>query len=379
VLVLSSAGLIARSLIKLERANLAFEASHLLIGELAFRYAQVDNREKQLALLGKLLPEVRAVPGVRAVSPVVAVPFSGPGGWDGRPASEGQSEAEASSNPILNMEVVVPDYFRTFGIAALRGRVFTDEDREGAPHVVVISQSAARHYWRDADPIGKRLRMGAKLERAFTVVGVVPDTRYRELREARPSIYFALRQSFFPFSPLTLAIRTTGPPADLVPALRAAIGAVDPGVALASAAPFETFLDTPLAQPRLNALLLSVFAVAAVALAAVGLFGVMATMVRQRTRELGVRMALGATARDLWRMVIGRGLAIAATGSLVGLAGALLANRLLAAMLYEVSPTDGATLALVTALLLGVAALASLIPARSSTRIDPVIALRTDG
>ena len=153
----------------------------------------------------------------------------------------------------------------------------------------------------------------------------------------------------------------------------------EPGVALASAAPFRTFLEGPLAQPRLNALLLAVFAGAAVTLAAVGLFGAMATMVRQRTRELGVRMALGATARDLRRMVLRRGLTIAGMGSVLGLVGALLANRLLVAMLYEVSPTDGVTLALVTGSLLGVAALASVIPARSSTCIDPMNALRADG
>ena len=157
------------------------------------------------------------------------------------------------------------------------------------------------------------------------------------------------------------------------------IGESAPGVALGSAAPFETYLERPLAQPRLNTVLLAVFALSALALSAVGLFGVMMTMVRHRTREFGVRMALGATGRDLRRMVMRRGLAIAALGSAIGLLGALLANRLLVAMLYEVSPTDIATLAVATAVLLGVAALASFIPARSSTRIDPAIALRADG
>jgi ABC-type antimicrobial peptide transport system permease subunit len=157
------------------------------------------------------------------------------------------------------------------------------------------------------------------------------------------------------------------------------IGETEPGVALAGAAPFNALLEGPLAQPRLNALLLGVFAGAAVALAAVGLFGAMATMVRQRTRELGVRMALGATARDLRRMVMWRGLAISGVGSVLGLVGALLANRLLAALLYEVTPTDLATLTAVTGFLIGIAALAILIPAQASTRIDAVIALRAEG
>jgi predicted lysophospholipase L1 biosynthesis ABC-type transport system permease subunit len=187
-----------------------------------------------------------------------------------------------------------------------------------------------------------------------------------------------MRQSFFPFAPLNLAIRTSGPPADLVPAIRRAIAETAPGVALVSAAPFPVFLDAPLAQPRLNALLLGVFAGAAVILAAVGLFAVMMTMVRQRTRELGVRMALGATARDLREMVMRRGLAIAATGSVVGLLGALLANRLLASMLYEVAPTDATTLLGVTVLLLGIAALASFVPARSGARVNAMEALRAE-
>jgi putative ABC transport system permease protein len=207
----------------------------------------------------------------------------------------------------------------------------------------------------------------------------VPDTRYRDLRDARASIYFPLRQSFFPFVPTALAIRTAGSPAALVSTIRRAISAVDPGVRLVDAAPFDFYLDAPLAQPRLDALLLAVFACAAVALAAIGLFGIMATMVRQRTRELGVRLALGATAGDLRDLVMRRGLAIAAAGLALGIIGALLANRLLASLLYEVTPTDAVTLGAVAGSLLAVAALATFIPARASTRIDPAIALRVEG
>src|SRR5205807_1325943 len=254
----------------------------VLVGDLTLRYDQFDTPAKQRALLERLLSQVRALPGVRGASPVVAVPFSGSGGWDGKPAAEGQSKEETDANPMLNMEVVTPDYFETLGIVVRRGRVFTDADREGAPPVVVLSESAARHYWGSDDPIGKRLRMGENFQRTATVVGVVPDTRYRDLRDARASIYHPLRQSFFPYMPMKLAIRTSGPPAELVPTIRHVIGETEPGVALASAAPFRTFLEGPLAQPRLNALLLGVFAGSAVVLAAVGLFGAMATMVRQR-------------------------------------------------------------------------------------------------
>lgn len=380
LIVLSAAGLVARSLINLERAKLSLDPSHLLIGELAIRYDRYDDVSKQRAMLEALSERLRAVHGVQGVSPVVAAPFSGSGGWDSRLAAEGQSPEEAAGNPMLNIEVVAPDYFRTLGIPISRGRGFTDADREGAPAVAVLSESAARHYWPGANPIGKRLEVrSSDTTQAVTVVGIVPETRYRSLRGERASVYFPLAQSTFPYAPLTIAIRTSGPPAELVPMLRRTIEDAAPGAMLASAAPFDAYLAGPLAQPRLDAFLLAIFACAAVTLAAVGLFGIMATMVRGRTRELGVRMALGATAGNLRRATTRRGVVIAAVGVAVGLLGALLANRLLATMLYGVSPTDGITLAAVGVGLLAVAAVASAIPARAVTRIDPVVALRAEG
>jgi hypothetical protein len=276
---------------------------------------------------------------------------------------------------MLNMEVVTPDYFRTFEMPVMRGRGFTDGDREGSPRVIMLSESAARFFWLRGDAIGKRMYMA---DDTASVIGIVPDTRYRELRTARASIYYPFAQSRFPFAPTTLAIRTSLPPAGVIPPLRRSLGAVDPAVAVVRIAPFGSFLDAPLAQPRFNALLLGVFAAGAVVLAAVGLFGVMAQMVKRRTRELGVRMALGATAGDVRLMVLSRGLAIAGAGVGLGLAGALLANRMLAAMLYGISPSDGVTLLLVGGLILVVAAVATGIPARAGTRIDPAAALRAE-
>ena len=379
LLVLSAAALIGRSLVNLERAELAFEGDRLLVAELALRQDAYDTPAKQRALLERLLPAVRAMPGVRAASPVVAVPYAGSGGWDGRLEAEGQDARAAAANPLLNMEVVAPDYFATLGLPVTRGRAFTEADREGAAPVVLLSEGAARFYWNGADPVGKRLQMGPpQARRTFTVVGVVPETRYRDLREARPSVYFPLAQSFFPFTPTTLVVRAAGAPAAVAPGLRRAIAEVAPGVALASATPFETLRDAPLAQPRLNALLLAAFAAAAVLLAAVGLFGTMAATVRQRTRELGVRMALGASARDVAWLVVRRGLVLAAAGTAVGLIGALAANRALAALLFEVRPTDALTLAAVALVLLAVAAVASLLPARAGARVEPVTALRAE-
>jgi predicted permease len=378
VIVLSAAGLVTRSLIKLERADLSFDPSRLLIAELSVRLDKFADARQQAALLERLTQAVSTVPGVRAASPVVAPPFAATGGWDITLTAEGQTSADTKTAPLLNMEVVTPSYFETVGLPLIAGRAFTDADRKEAPGVIVVSQSTARHYWPGKSAIGQRLYAGSGMTRELTVVGVVADTRYRDLRVARPSVYLPLAQSFFPFAPLNLVVRTNVPPATVVASLRRAIADVDGGVALASATPFPAFLDRSLAQPRLNSLLLSVFAGAAMVLATVGLFGVIATMVRQRTHELSIRIALGATPRDLIRLVTLRGMTLTVGGLLLGTVAALFVNRSLRGLLYEVTPTDPVTLIVVAGLLLAAAALASFIPAYASTRIDASLALRSE-
>lgn len=376
LVVLSAATLVARSLVALERAPLAFDPSRVLVAELAARLDRYDDVAKQRAMLDQVTARVAALPGVRGVSPAVAPPFSGTAGWDGQLTTDGQTSEQQATNPVVNLELVAPSYFDAMRVALQRGRTFTDADREGAPHVIVISESTARAYWPNESPLGKQLSLSRGEK--FTVIGVVADTRYRDLREARPSVYFPLAQSPFPASALNLVIGTRVDPASLVPAIRRAVGDAAPGVTVASAAPFETYLDAPLARPRLHTLLLGVFATAAFALAAIGLFGVVAATVRQRRRELGVRLALGATGADLARMIVRRGLAIAGAGWIAGLVGALAANGLLGALLYGVRPTDPLTLAAVSALLLVVALAASFFPARASARVDPVRTLRDE-
>jgi putative ABC transport system permease protein len=377
LLVLAAAGLLGRSLINLQRADLAFDPSRLLVAELALQSGEFDNASKQRALLDRLVPALEAIPGVVGVSPVVATPFSGSSGWDGRVAPEGASREREAASPMLNMELVAPSYFTTIGTPIVRGRGFTTADREGGTRVVMLSRSAARYYWPNDDPIGKRLSFEGG-PGVFTVVGVVPETRYRDLRDARPSVYFPLAQSFFPFAPTTLVIRTSGSPSSVVPAIRRVIGETSAGVVLASAAPFDSFLQGPLAQPRLNALLLVVFAATAAVLAGVGLFGVMATMVRQRWHEFGVRMALGATGADIAGMVLRRAITLAVVGTALGLLVTQAVNHLLRTLLYDVSPTDPTTLGLVALMLLAFAVVASLLPARTGARAEPAVALRAE-
>lgn len=371
---LVAAALVARSFIKLEGVGLAFDARELLAVTLVMQPETLSDDQRQQMSLDQVLAKTKALPGVRDVTAVFTVPFvAGGGGIDGHVSAPLQSEAERAGNPIVNLEIAAPNYFAALGIPLLRGRAFTSEDVHGSTPVIIVSSSVASHFWPDADPIGRQLVIS---KQSLTVMGVVPDTRYRELRVPWPTIYYPAAQSPLPL-PSTLLVRTTGAPAALVPAVRQAVSEV-PGLAVLDASPIETLLDVPLAQPRLSAMVISIFGFSAVLLAAIGLLAVIAMMVRQRTRELGIRMALGATSGRVRGMVMARGLLLAASGAAIGIGAALGANRLLSSLVFEISPTDGATLAAVAALMLTVAALASFMPARSSTRIDPAIVLRRE-
>lgn len=377
LMILSAAGLVGRSLLALEHADLGYDPSRLVVAELTLRHDRFANKDQQVALLDRLVPRVGAIPGVDAVTPVGTPPFGG-SGIDFRPDIEGQAPSEAAKNPFVNVEAVSPNYFRTLGVSLSGGRAFTDEDRSGSVPVVVISQSIAKRFWPGENAVGKRLKGVAG--GLATIVGIAPDTRYRDLRDSRPSLYLPLQQSPFPFAPTTLLIRAHDGvrTESMVASLRTAIAEVDAGVAVTSVRSFGDVLAQPLAHPRLNAGLLIVFAGAALLLAAIGLFGVMMTMVRQRTRELGVRMALGATSGEIERLVLGRGVRLAAIGIGAGLVAGMLANRLLTEILYQVTPTDLVTLVGAPVLLLVLASLAAFLPARASGRIAPTVALRGD-
>ncbi len=375
VVALSSAGLVGRSLVNLYRVDMAFDPGQLAVAELAIRLDKFPDRARQAELMTRLVARLEAIPGVRGVTPVLSVPFIGAGGGiDGRLSVPGQSAEERARNPIVNMEVISPSYFDVLDVPVLQGRAFTEEDREGAAHAVIVSSSTAQAFWPGRDAIGQRLAMGGE----FTVVGVVPDTRYRDLKTARPSVYFPLAQPRFPMTPTTIVVRSDLGTRVSAGQLRQAVAEVEPDVVVSSVATLEELLDGPRAQPRLNAMTLSLFAAAALTLAAIGLFSVMSTMVRRRTRELGIRMALGATSGEVGRMVVWRGLAIAAGGVAVGVVGARKTSTMLSGLLFEVSATDGTTMVGIIALVLVVAILASLIPARVGAGVDPVKALRVD-
>jgi putative ABC transport system permease protein len=393
LVLLSGAGLLMRSFARLSGLDMGFPTSHLSVLGVSMPWdkwvascggapAQADSvapkRFEKCAdrwmfrFHDQLLSGLRAIPGVEKASPVAVPPFLGSNVFMTRLMAVGQSEGESSTNPWVGQDFVGPEYFDAMGLPILRGRGFTDADREGSPNVAVMTQSIATRLWPGEDPIGKQVRQAAGSP-TITVVGLVGDIHFREHRHATPMIIRPFRQGLAQGS---LVIRTRGELAAALPAIRRAVQAVDPDAALVDARTMDDVIAPQLAQPRLNALLLSAFAFAAVLLAAIGLYGVMASAVSHQTRELGVRLALGATPDRLRAMILGQALAVAGAGALVGLLGALAGSRLLTTMLFEVSPTDPVALLGACGLLLAVALLAAYMPARRATKVDPMVALR---
>jgi predicted lysophospholipase L1 biosynthesis ABC-type transport system permease subunit len=291
--------------------------------------------------------------------------------------AQGQSPADAERNPFFGLEPVGPEFLRTLDVPLLQGRGFTDADREGAAKVAIVTAGVARRLWPGEDAIGKRFHYAGENEpeSLVTVVGVAPDLHYREHREATPTILRPFRQVL---AQGTFVLRTRGALADALPAIRRAVIDDEPGAKVVSAESMDELIAPQLSAPRFNALLLSAFALAALVLAAVGLYGIMASAVAQQTRELGVRMALGATPERLRRMVLGQALKVAGIGAAAGLAAALAGSKLLTSLLFEVSPTDPGALLGACALLLSVASIAALVPAQRATRVDPAQVMRAE-
>ena len=379
VTVVAAAGLLARSLQRLQTADMGLRTEHLVLAELDLPSADYRDPVRRRRFFDDVLTRLRAASGIDAVSPINALPFAGPGGWDvPRFTGEGQTADQITSNPALNFEVVHPDYFATLGVAIVRGRGFTTADRDGASPVAIVSDAVAAHAWPHAEVVGKRIKLGgtSSQEPWLRVVGVAATTRYRELATPRPTLYLPADQFMFTFG--RLAIRTAAHPSAVTRLVRDAVESADPAVRVERVAPYTQYLRGPLAWPRFYAVLLGVFAVTALLLAAVGLYGVMAASVRQRHREIGVRLALGATATHVRQLVVREGLALVTAGMVVGLALALATNRTLRSLLYEIDPLDPISLAGASVLLVAAALAAAWLPARHATRVDPIDVLRAE-
>jgi predicted permease len=380
-IVAVGAGLLTKSLARLQQVEMGFVASRITLVKVAPPNARYAERAQRLDFFEGVAARVGSAPGVQAATPVILAPFSGLGGWDATYTVEGQGQREAAENPTLNLEAVAPNYFDALRIAILRGRAFTAQDRERSVRVAIVSEALARRAWPGLDPLGKRLKFGAYDSQRpwLTVVGVAGETRYRELASAPPSIYVPFRQTENPgLLPNYVAVRSTADAGVVLRAVRQAANELDPAARVLDADPVRRLVAGPLARPRFNALLLVGLSAIALVLAAVGLYGVIASFVGQRTHEIGVRMALGAQAGHVRRLVFGRGMLLTGIGAAVGSIGALAASRALSSVLYDVRPGDPATLFGAVALLVGAAAAACYVPARRASRVDPLIALRTE-
>ena len=379
-LVLSiGAGLMIRSFAALQRVSPGFEPSHLLAFSLS-PGAQYDTRAKLLAFYTTLVQRLEALPEVRAAGLTVSLPPHLLSMTDTF-TPEGMTLPPNESAPLGPLLFVSERYFTALGTPLLSGRFFTERDERGAPEVVIVNEALAKQYYPGQDPVGRRLKNGGP-ERPIgpnnhwmTIVGVVGDVKYSGLdAPPEPTVYWPLRQAVA--TTQWIVIRTTGDPRSLSAAVRGVVAALDPDLPISRLSTMDDVMALSVAPPRFRTTLVAVFAAIGLLLAAIGIYGVMAYAVSERTHEIGVRAALGANRGDVLRLVLGEAAILAAAGIVIGLAGAVATTRLMRALLFHVEPTDAATFAGVSAVLVVAALAASYIPARRAVRVDPMIALR---
>jgi putative ABC transport system permease protein len=373
--LLIGAGLISRSLLNLQRIAPGFDQRDTMTFQLQLRGVKYPDVEKTRDYFRQLLERIEAQPGVVAAGAVLMRPLEAPVGWYVRYATDGQSTDEMMRNAILNCVSVTPHYLRAIGTPLKAGRDFTEQDDGDAPQVAIISETMARSAFAPGvAPIGKRVNIGGQGWR--TIVGIAGDARTIGLKDARWNVYVPYRQFAYPVS--YVAIRAASDPAALMVAVRREVAALDPEQAVMSVMTMEQRVSAALARPRFNALLLNLLSALAAAVAAVGIYGVISYSVAQRTREIGVRLALGAKRSDILRLVIRQGMALAAVGVAIGLAASLALTRLMKGLLYGLSATDLLTFAGASALLGAVAVAACWLPARRATKVDPMVAMREE-
>jgi putative ABC transport system permease protein len=373
LVVLIGAGLLVKSFTRLQDVNPGFDPANLLRFSVSLpgkRYGEPSDRRQ---FSEQLIERLKSLPGVQGVALANDLPIEGDD-TTSYPTVEGGEAAAADDRFLIGRHVINTEYFRALGISLLRGREFTSSDIEGAPPVTIINDLAARRLWPDEDPIGKRLRFGGQESPWLEVVGIVADVKHNGL-DAEPSLetYSPYAQETTPY--LSVAVRAVDP-ASLAATVRREVQAIDKDQPIYDVMTMEKILSTSVAPRRLSMVLFSLFAAVAMLLAAVGIYGVMSYSVTQRTREIGIRMALGANSRDVVRMVVGQGMKLAVIGIVVGFGTALALTRLMASLLYGVSATDPVTFAAISLLLTSVALLANYVPARRATKVDPMIALR---
>jgi putative ABC transport system permease protein len=380
VVLLSGAALLVQTFANLRRLDLGFDPQRVLTFAVSAPRGKYPVVAQRRTLQRAMIERIEALPGAESAAAVLLRPLWGRVGLDWPFVVEGQPEDEARRNPPLNLQVATPGFFRTMRMPMVAGRTFATSDTETTPTVAVITETMARRYWPGQDPLGKRLRMPMPTapypQSWVTVVGVVGESRYRELRTARLDLYMSYLQSDEPLQ--HLVVRTDGDPLALAAPVRAALREVDRELVLSDVTTMEALVDDAVGGARFAMRLLSAFALAALALAALGTYGVMAFMVGRRTREIGLRMALGARTRSVVSLMVRQGMAPVLAGVAAGVAGSFALARALSSLLFGVSALDLAGPLSAAALLLAAALAACALPTRRAAAIDPAWALRDE-
>jgi putative ABC transport system permease protein len=381
--LLIGAGLFLRSLWQIQSAPPGFDADKVLTAQLRInllRYTKQQGRE----FYRRVIERVESLPGVESASLARVTPISGDARIDGF-VIEGQNEQEINDRrsrgdgnlQATKLNIVTPKYFQTMGVALARGRDFTARDDEGAPGVVIINEAFARQYFYGQDPLGRRLRFGGPNAPWSEIIGVARDSKYSALSEDfGPIAYHPVAQNHE--TGMTLNVRAAGDPMSVAEAVRREIGSIEKSLPLNDLRPMSALVASSLYPARMGAALIGVFGLLALLLAAVGLYGVISYSVSQRTREIGVRMALGARASGVLRMVLREAMTLVAIGMAIGWGLAAALSRLIASFLFGVGAMDAATFAATPILLAVVALAASYLPARRAMKVDPMVALRCD-
>lgn len=378
VLLLIGAGLLLRSFARLIAVDPGFRTERVLSFRVDLPTASYESGDEVRAFYSRMLEQVRGLSGVDMAGAVFRLPIA-QGSFSSRFDIQGRANAEGAE-PTIGVLSVTPGYFGALGVPLLRGRGISEQDRAGTVPVVVINQAAADRFFAGEDPVGRQLIQFSydpveEAAEAFTIVGVVGNVRGQALNEApEPEAFFAHAQ--VPLPAMSVVVRTTSDPLALSAAIRRELSVLDPGLAAPEFRTMDRVIAESVARPRFVAMLLSLFAAVALTLATVGIFGLLSYTVAQRTREIGVRIALGARPSEVVTMIVQRALVLAAVGVALGTAGALILTRLLESQLFGVTARDPVTFAVAVSLLLGTACLASLVPARRAAAVDPMTALR---
>jgi putative ABC transport system permease protein len=375
VVLLVSAGLLIKTFIRLQQANFGFDQQNVLTAHLGLPKAKYAHPEQRIAFYSQLIERLKTTPGVSAVGLNVSLPLSG--GWSQTFGVEGKT---FDVRPHGYVGLINGDYFKTMGIPLLSGRTFSEGDNKTAMPVVIVDTNIVRAYFGSEDPIGKRLAINMRDDypenTMFTIVGVVGAVRHTNPLEKDTKGQYYLPYTQISIPETALMLKTVVEPMLMANTLRQQVLAIDPTLPLEEVRSMEDLVDEYVAQPRFNMLLIAVFGGLALTLSAIGVYGVMAYSVTQRTHEIGVRMALGAMRQDVMRLILSQALQLAVIGLGIGLIGAFAATRMLASLLYRVRPADPMTFIGITTLLAAITILAGLVPAIRATRIDPLVALR---